>query len=193
MYDTTVAPIEQSTISRNPYENVNFPCSEIRTSLVELPTPANGNIAVATSSIDTAKCSFTDFGMASPQSTGSDNPKVLCDTARFEAQNRVVTLARQAMSMLPPPGRPTIDVTPQATTALDGGSQRPPTTKQSHGGGSKPASDKQMACIEAMCAQQGQNLSQVAQQICGVRPDELRGMDASKIIQFMKTQQRRVF
>ena len=55
-------------------------------------------------------------------------------------------------------------------------------SKTGNGGGSKPASGKQLSWIEAMCLRQAVAPENVAREICAKPLEKLTGADANKII-----------
>ena len=170
----------------------------MKRSIDQVPASENGHTAICSVQLATSQGNFTDFGVATPDSIGgSTDAGALLKKASHRGTENVLGMALFAHNT-----QPVLDITPcppkEAKSSTD--REKLPvntspaqdqgySSKNSNGGGSKPASGKQLSWIEAMCLRQAVAPEDVAREICAKPLERLTGADANKIIQTLRQSQ----
>lgn len=170
----------------------------MKRSIDQVPAPENGHTAICSVQLTTSQGKFSDFGVATPDSIGgSTDAGELLKKASHRGTENVFGMALVAHT-----APPVLDITPCSSKETKPSTDReklPVSTspaqdqgyssKNSNGGGSKPASGKQLSWIEAMCLRQAVAPEDVAREICAKPLEELTGADANQIIQTLRQKQ----
>lgn len=170
----------------------------MKRSIDQVPTPENGHTAICSVQLTTSQSKFSDFGVATPDSIGgSTDAGELLKKASHRGTKNVFGLA-----LFTHTAQPVLDITPCSPTETKSSTDREKlpvsmspaqvqgnSSKNSNGGGSKPASGKQLSWIEAMCLRQAVAPEDVARDICAKPLEKLTGADANKIIQTLRQNQ----
>ncbi len=143
--------------------------SSISFSVKEVPTKQNGLVGIVEGTVSDGNETITDFGVADATSSNSTQPGDILDKAK---ENVTDILLQREQSVAPTPAQR---------------QSFPSSTRQdkakSNGGGTKPASDKQIEMIISKCKKLRHNPDDICQEFCGKPLDKLRGQDAHEIIQ----------
>ncbi len=170
----------------------------LKRSIDQVPASENGHTAICSVQLATSQGKFSDFGVATPDSIGgsTDAGELLKKASHRGTENvfGMILVAHNAP--------PVLDITPCSLKETKSSTDReklPVSTspaqeqghssKNSNGGGSKPASGKQLSWIEAMCLRQAVAPEDVAREICAKPLEKLTGADANKIIQTLRQNQ----
>ena len=170
----------------------------MKRSIDQVPAPENGHTAICSVQFATSQGKFSDFGVATPDSIGgSTDAGELLKKASHRGTENVFGMALFAHN-----APPVLDITPCLTKETKSSTDREKlplntpsaqeqghSSKNSNGGGSKPASGKQLSWIEAMCLRQAVAPEDVAREICAKPLERLTGADANKIIQTLQQKQ----
>lgn len=170
----------------------------MKRSIDQVPASENGHTAICSVQLATSQGNFTDFGVATPDSIGgSTDAGALLKKASHRGTENVLGMALFAHNT-----QPVLDITPYSPKETKSSTNReklplntPSAQNQNHalknsnGGGSKPASGKQLSWIEAMCLRQAVAPEDVAREICAKPLEKLTGADANKIIQTLRQKQ----
>lgn len=170
----------------------------MKRSIDQVPASENGHTAICSVQLTTSQGKFSDFGVATPDSIGgSTDAGALLKKASHRGTENVFGMAIFAHN-----AQPALDITPCSPKETKSSTDReklPVSTspaqeqgyssKNSNGGGSKPASGKQLSWIEAMCLRQAVAPEDVAREICAKPLEELTGADANQIIQTLRQKQ----
>jgi hypothetical protein len=164
-----------------------IPITSVTNSIVQIPTQDNGRNAIVNSDIKTAYGSVSDFGIANPDSAGTDDTAKLIQAARDVAISRATELAgyiyqgNQAAPKI-------IDVTPQETVFGSASSRRAIPGKNYGGGGNKPITPGQMSFIKSLCQQKGIAPDSLCQEMFSKSLNKLTGSNANEAIQKLQSQ-----
>ncbi|WP_288229069.1 hypothetical protein [uncultured Desulfovibrio sp.] len=172
--------------------------TEMKRSIDQIPAPDNGHTAICSVQLATSQGNFSDFGVATPDSIGgSTDAGELLEKASHRGTEKAFGMALFAHT-----AQPVLDITPCSPREMKSSTDREklpvntsPAQDQGHssktgnGGGSKPASGKQLSWIEAMCLRQAVAPENVAREICAKPLEKLTGADANKIIQTLRQNQ----
>lgn len=170
----------------------------MKRSIDQVPAPENGHTAICSVQLTTSQGKFSDFGVATSDSIeGRTDARELLEKASHRGTENVFGMALLAHNT-----QPVLDITPCSPKEAKSSTDReklPVSTspaqdqgnssKNSNGGGSKPASGKQLSWIEAMCLRQAVAPEDVAREICAKPLERLTGADANKIIQTLRQNQ----
>ncbi len=170
----------------------------MKRSIDQIPAPDNGHTAICSIQLATSHGKFADFGVATPDSIGgSTDAGELLKKASHRGTENVFGMALFAHT-----AQPVLDITPCSPKEIKSSTDREkspvstsPVQDQGHssktgnGGGSKPASGKQLSWIEAMCLRQAVAPENVAREICAKPLEKLTVADANKIIQILRQNQ----
>ncbi len=151
-----------------------IPMTAINNSIVQIPTRENDKTAVAACEIKGPYGSVSDFGVANPASTGTEDHAVLIQAARDSAIQRAAGLAgclHQASHQAVPT---TIDAAPQESVF----GPAPARKALPNGGGNRPMSSKQSNFIQQLCQQKGVS----PEDICKKPLENMTGSDANDVI-----------
>ena len=170
----------------------------LKRSIDQVPASENGHTAICSVQLATSQGKFSDFGVATPDSIGgsTDAGELLKKASHRGTENvfGMILVAHNA-----PPVLHTTPCSLKSTKSSTDREKLPVSTspaqeqghssKNSNGGGSKPASGKQLSWIEAMCLRQAVAPEDVAREICAKPLEKLTGADANKIIQTLRQNQ----
>lgn len=160
--------------------------------IAQFPAEENGHTCICQARLETDDGKvFADIGDANPHNVPRGCVDNFIRMASTRAKARVLSDAfniRAVMeeeSQAPPHGRAwgqVIDV--DFTDMASANPQYLPAGKD--GGGSKPASDKQLALISSLAAQKNASLKDMAGNMFGKSLDELHGCEANQLIQKLR-------
>lgn len=160
----------------------------VQRTVEQVPAPDNGHTAICSVEVDTSRGKFSDFGVATPNIIGGST-----DTGELlgEAANQGTRKAL-GMALVTHQVQPVLDITPAPLKQLPSNGQQTQQNlnrRSSNGGGSKPASEKQVSWIQSLCLKGFVAPEAMAQKICGKPMAALTGSDANKMIQSLQQAQ----
>ncbi|MDP9352154.1 MAG: hypothetical protein M3P51_11505 [Chloroflexota bacterium] len=172
---------------------------EITTTLVQLPGPDNGNVAVCQALVETAKGRFTGIGDASPENVAPMMRQHIIRMAETRAKARAlrdaVNVGVTALEELggeeePVPSAPAPAASPYSTPQPTGNVTPIGYDAEPRGLGPRSITDKQLKAIYAI-AQNSLNLNKgevdsKCKDIYGYCPQEMSRWEASQFIDLLK-------
>lgn len=147
-------------------------------SVEQTPNTSNGYVAIVKGTLANSSFEISDFGVSSPEETGTTNAKKLLNAAREDAIanirqiNKANTISQNINAI---EQSNVIDVKPNEWKSKDN-------TQKYDGGGTKPISQKQINYIEVKCAKCGLIPDEVSMKQFNKTLKELTGSQASQLI-----------
>lgn len=149
----------------------------------QIPTESNQHMGIVEVSLKINNLKITDFGMASAASCNTNDPQVILDEARHNAQERVT----QAAYSLFNPQENMQQKPPEVLPSLAGmNNSTPVDASKMNGGGNKPASSKQTDLIEKLAHKQHTSADTVSQSMYNKLLQDLTGAEADAVIKKLK-------
>lgn len=154
--------------------------------VLQTPKPENHNIAICQVEITTNdNRKAADFGCASPDTTGSDSPIALLESARTQAAQRVLGIAGALSTFTESksqqePEQNVFDVQPQVIKKPAYGNSSATTHNHSR---INPMSEAQSKMLKSMAQKKQLNLEQLAREFVGKNVSDLTSYDANMLIQ----------
>ncbi|MDL2314408.1 hypothetical protein LJC36_05455 [Desulfovibrio sp. OttesenSCG-928-C14] len=170
--------------------SLDFGIKDIETTVIQVPSPANKHAAVCHTKVVTKDGrTVADFG-TSEQAESSSVEEALnkAKEKALDAVLRSISSLAQADSYHAKSGNDSgwSDAPVLPSNVAQRGSTASKVAGAKNGGGTKPASQKQLDYLNSLCKKNGKNVEQIARSEFGKTAGELQGREVDRLIKSLQ-------